>query len=104
MRTPSLELAQTGTEVEESTSTETRTRTAPPWNVIVHDDPITLMTYVTMVLQKTFGYSLTKAERLMMEVHTKGRSVVWTGERERAEHYTQKLQGHQLRTTCERLS
>jgi len=82
--------------VLEKEATETKTQLAPPWNVIVYNDPITLMVYVTMVLQKLFGYPYHKAYRLMMEVHTQGRAVVWTGAREQAEIYVQKLHSHQL--------
>ena len=78
-----------------------KTELAPPWNVIVHDDPITLMSYVTLALQKVFGYSLAKSNKMMMTVHNSGRAVVWTGERERAEIYVQKLQTWQLRATLE---
>jgi ATP-dependent Clp protease adaptor protein ClpS len=87
-----------------TTSTGTRVSTAAdlPWNVIVHDDPVNLMGYVTLVLRKVFGYGETKAARLMLEVHTKGRSVVWTGNRERAEHFVQQLQSHQLKTSLEK--
>lgn len=56
-----------------------------PWVVIVWNDPINLMSYVTLVLQKLFGYSKEKAETLMWDVHTKGRAVVSSGPRERAE-------------------
>jgi len=92
-------LASTSTEVEEQTVT--KGALSPPWHVIVHDDPITLMSYVTLALQKVFGYSLAKSNELMMSVHTSGRAVVWTGERERAEIYVQKLQTWQLRATLE---
>jgi ATP-dependent Clp protease adaptor protein ClpS len=81
---------------------ETETRTALPWNVIVHNDPISLMSYVTMVFQKLFGYSFPKAYALMMEVHTEGRSVVWSGSRERAEVYVTKLHAYHLQATMER--
>lgn len=73
----------------------------PPWNVIVHDDPVTLMTYVTKVFMQVFGYPQEQAQRLMLEVHHSGRSVVWTGARERAEVYCQKLLSHHLLTTLE---
>lgn len=82
---------------------ESETKLARPWNVIVHDDPISLMTYVTLTLQKVFGYAQDKAHRMMMEVHTQGRSVVWTGAREQAELYVFKLHGAQLRTTLEQV-
>lgn len=56
-----------------------------PWVVIVWNDPINLMSYVTFVLQRLFGYSLEKATALMLDVHHKGRAVVSSGPRERAE-------------------
>lgn len=86
---------------ETETETDTRTRVAPPWNVVVHDDPVTLMTYVTRIFMKVFGYPEAKARRLMMEVNNTGRSVVWTGGRERAETYVHTLQGYHLLTTLE---
>ncbi len=89
--------------VDTVVETVTETRTARPWNVIVHDDPVTLMSYVTHALMEIFGYAREKAHRLMMEVHTQGRAIVWTGGRERAEVYAQKLKGRHLRTTLERV-
>lgn len=73
-----------------------------PWNVIVHNDPVNLMSYVSYVIRKIFGYEEEKARRMMMEVHTKGRSLVWSGAREQAEHYVRELHGHQLLATMER--
>ena len=73
-----------------------------PWNVVVHNDPVNLMSYVTRVFQKVLGFAREQAERHMLEVHQKGRSVVWTGAREQAELYVQQLQSHLLLTTLER--
>ncbi len=56
-----------------------------PWVVIVWNDPINLMQYVTFVLQKLFGYNKDKATKLMLDVHQKGRAVVSEGPREKAE-------------------
>lgn len=89
-------MASSDSKTDIETETGTKTLRAKPWNVIVLNDPITLMSYVTMVLQKLFGYPKPKAERLMMEVHKKGRSIVWTGDRERAELYVQQLHGYHL--------
>lgn len=88
---------------ETTTITETRsdTSTQPPWNVIVHDDPVNLMGYVTFVLMRIFGYDESHATKLMLEVHRQGSSVVWSGELEKAEFYTQQLQIHQLKTSLE---
>src|SRR6266487_766252 len=75
-----------------------------PWQVVVHNDPVNLMTYVTMVFQRVFGYPREKAERHMLEVHQKGRSVLWSGVRERAELYVQQLHSHLLLATIEKVS
>ena len=83
------------------TETITETKLAPPWQLIVHNDPVTLMSYVTMVFQRLFGYSFQEAYRLMMEVHNEGRSIVWTGAREQAEIYLHKLHAAQLLATME---
>ncbi len=73
-----------------------------PWNVVVHNDPITTMSYVTMVFQRVFGYPRDKSERHMWEVHRQGRSILWSGLRERAELYVEQLHGYQLLSTLER--
>ena len=57
----------------------------PPYAVIVHDDPHNGMDFVTLLFCKVFGYEVAKAAKLMMEVHTTGRSIVWTGALEVAE-------------------
>lgn len=73
-----------------------------PWNVVVHNDPVNLMSYVTMVFQKVFGYPKEKAEMHMLEVHRKGRSILWSGMRERAELFVQQLHAYLLLATIER--
>jgi ATP-dependent Clp protease adaptor protein ClpS len=75
-----------------------------PWQVVVHNDPVNLMTYVTMVFQRVFGYPREKAERHMLEVHHKGRSILWSGLRERAELYVQQLHGYLLLATLEKIN
>src|SRR5476651_2698695 len=74
-----------------------------PWQVVVHNDPVNLMTYVTMVFQRVFGYPREKAERHMLEVHGNGRSILWSGVRERAELYVQQLHGYLLLATLEKV-
>ncbi len=73
-----------------------------PWSVVIHNDPVNLMSYVTHVIRKIFGYPEKEAQRLMLQVHEQGRSIVWTGARERAEHYVRELHGFQLLSTIER--
>jgi ATP-dependent Clp protease adaptor protein ClpS len=74
---------------------------ALPWNVIVHNDPVNLMSYVTMVFQRVLGFPRDKATKHMLEVHHKGRSLVYTGERERAEAIVEQLHGSLLLATLE---
>jgi ATP-dependent Clp protease adaptor protein ClpS len=85
---------------EEETSTEQSLDA--PWNVVVHNDPVNLMEYVTKVFMRLFGFSRPKAEIHMLEVHKKGRSIVWTGAREKAELYVQQLHTYLLLATLER--
>ncbi len=89
-------------DLDEITITETETDLDTPWNVIVYDDPVNLMNFVTLVIKRVFGYPQQKAESLMMEVHKAGKSVVWTGEREKAELYVQQLQSFQLLAAMKR--
>jgi ATP-dependent Clp protease adaptor protein ClpS len=72
-----------------------------PWVAIVWNDPINLMTYVSYVFQKLFGYSRTKADELMLDVHEKGRAAVSTGSREKVELDVFRLHEHGLWATME---
>jgi ATP-dependent Clp protease adaptor protein ClpS len=72
-----------------------------PWLVIVWNDPINLMSFVTFVFQQLFGYSKEKATKLMMDVHVKGRAVVSSGTRDRAELDVYRLHEHGLWATME---
>lgn len=74
---------------------------AVPWIVLVWNDPINLMSYVTFVLQKLFGYSREKATTLMLDVHHKGRAVVSSGTREKAELDVSRLHEHGLWATMQ---
>jgi ATP-dependent Clp protease adaptor protein ClpS len=72
------------------------------WLVIVWNDPINLMSYVTYVLQKLFGYPRAKAHRLMLQVHHQGKAIVSSGPREKAELDTSRLHAHGLWATMRR--
>jgi ATP-dependent Clp protease adaptor protein ClpS len=101
----SNEKAGTITTAEPTIEKETRSEEEldAPWHVVVHNDPVNLMSYVTMVFQRVFGYPREKAERHMLEVHHKGRSVLWSGMRERAELYVQQLHSYLLLATLEKV-
>ena len=75
--------------------------TQKPWIVIVWNDPINLMSYVSFVFQKLFGYSKEKANKLMLEVHNNGRAVVSKGTREKAEFDVSLLHKHGLWATLQ---
>lgn len=81
---------------------QTDTGADRPWIVLVWNDPINLMSYVTLVLQKLFGYSKEKATELMLDVHHKGRAVVSSGAREKAELDVFRLHEHGLWATMEK--
>jgi ATP-dependent Clp protease adaptor protein ClpS len=98
VRRPASAVANPVIEQESATEQEVDV----PWQVVVHNDPVNLMSYVTMVFQKVFGLSRENAEKHMLEVHEKGRSVLWSGVRERAELYVQQLHGYLLLATLER--
>ena len=72
-----------------------------PWVVIVWNDPINLMTYVTFVFRKLFGYSQAHAQELMLKVHYEGRAVVAGGTQERCEHDVTRLHAHGLWATMQ---
>ncbi|MDQ6873874.1 MAG: ATP-dependent Clp protease adapter ClpS [Actinomycetota bacterium] len=72
-----------------------------PWVTIVWNDPVNLMSYVTLVFQRLFGYSREKATALMLDVHHKGRAVVSAGGREQMEHDVARLHAAGLWATLQ---
>lgn len=85
----------------ETPSTVERPEQQKPWVTVVWDDPVNLMSYVTYVFQKLFGYDKPKATKLMLDVHQKGRAVVSSGTRERMEHDVARLHSHGLWATLQ---
>jgi ATP-dependent Clp protease adaptor protein ClpS len=73
-----------------------------PWLTIVWNDPINLMSYVTYVFQAVFGFGKEKAEKLMMDVHKKGRAVVASGAREEMERHVEVLHSYGLWATVKK--
>ena len=72
-----------------------------PWMVIVWNDPVNLMTYVTWVFQRLFGYSLQRATELMLDVHHRGKAVVAGGAREQCESHVARLHAYGLWATMQ---
>ena len=73
-----------------------------PWITLVWNDPVNLMSYVTYVFETYFGYPRTKAEKLMLDVHTKGKAVVAHGSLEEMERDTEAMHGFGLWATFEK--
>jgi ATP-dependent Clp protease adaptor protein ClpS len=91
-------------EVEPTQTPDEITFLAKPWVTLVWDDPVNLMSYVSYVFQKYFGYDKAKAEKLMLQVHEEGRSVVSTGTREEMERDVQAMHEYGLWATMEKAS
>jgi len=72
---------------------------AGPWQTVVWDDPVNLMSYVTHVFREYFGYSREHAHRLMLAVHNDGHAVVAEGAREQMELHTQAMHAYGLTAT-----
>ena len=85
-------------QVEEPVEDEAR-HDDRPWIVIVWNDPVNLMSYVTLVFRKLFGFSEAKATTLMLQVHRDGKAIVSSGTREKAEHDVARLHAHGLWAT-----
>src|ERR1041384_1696277 len=91
-----LPIGEAQVEGEEGAQTER------PWVDVVWNDPVNLMSYVTWVLQKLFGFSKEKAERLMLDVHHKGKAIVSSGPREKLESAPSRLRAYGLWATVEK--
>jgi len=75
-----------------------------PWQAVVWNDPVNLMSYVTYVFQKLFGYSRDQATKLMLDVHHKGRAIVSSGTKDKVEVDVKKLHAAGLWATMQRAS
>jgi ATP-dependent Clp protease adaptor protein ClpS len=90
-----------GTDTGLGSSTSTLQRQDSPWDVVLWNDPVSLISLVVRVLRKLFGYDKAKAERLTMQIHHEGRAVVWSGEKEKAASYAVALHGYALHATIQ---
>ncbi|WP_353807988.1 ATP-dependent Clp protease adapter ClpS [Agromyces sp. SYSU T00194] len=95
-------MAQTIERPDVREATDEASVTEPPWVTIVWDDPVNLMTYVSYVFRSYFGFPRQQAERLMLRVHTEGRAVVATGDRETMERHVAAMHGYGLQATLRR--
>ena len=91
------------TDVLEDLHLDVRLVLGKPWTLVVWDDPVNLMTYVTWVFTSYFGFPREKAERLMLQVHTEGRSAVASGTREEIERHVEAMHGYGLQATMQQV-
>ena len=89
------------THTSPETQSVTELRPEGVWRVVVLNDPVNLMSYVVLVFKKVFGFNEQVARKHMLEVHEQGRSVVWSGLREKAEAYVFTLQQWHLTAVLE---
>ncbi len=101
---PLLSAAPAAPVRERDAETEDRVRPDAPWDVLVWDDPVNLMSYVVFVFRRVFGFPEPVARKLMLEVHHQGRALVASEPREQAELYVQQLHGYGLHATMQRTS
>jgi ATP-dependent Clp protease adaptor protein ClpS len=87
------------TDVDERVARRTEAHTAGPWQTVVWNDPVNLMSYVTHVFREYFGYPADTATRLMLAVHHDGHAVVAEGPREQMELHTQAMHDYGLWAT-----
>ena len=92
MKMPKMAAPMASPELDEEISIEVASGENLPWMCIVWDDPVNLMSYVSYVFQTVLGYDKKRAQDLMMQVHTEGKAVVSTGERDKIEGDVKKLQ------------
>lgn len=91
-------------DLDEKTDEKVKKAFEKNWIVIVWNDPVNLMSFVTHVFMKVLAFTKEKATRHMLEVHHQGKSVVATETREKAELYHQQIQAHGLSVTIEQSS
>lgn len=74
-------------------------QSSAPWQTVVWDDPVNLMSYVVRVFRDYFGYSRERSTQLMLAVHNDGHAVVAEGAREQMELHATMLHDYGLWAT-----
>jgi len=78
---------------------ESLTTPESPWSVIIWDDPVNTMEYVSKVLQRQFGFSRERSEELMLKAHNEGKAAVWSGSKNEAEAHCVALHSWGIQST-----
>nr|WP_036319260.1 ATP-dependent Clp protease adapter ClpS [Microbacterium indicum] len=94
----SIAMPETGERVAEEAALDPQT----PWQTVVWDDPVNLMSYVVRVFREYFGFTQEKATERMLAVHNDGLAVVAEGAREQMELHAQAMHDYGLWATVRR--
>ena len=86
-------------DVDEEVGSRHQEQVVRPWQTVVWNDPVNLMSYVTHVFREYFGFDRAHAERLMLAVHHDGHAVVAEGAREQMELHAQAMHDYGLWAT-----
>ncbi len=89
----------TGTALEEDLRADLAAAADVPWQTVVWNDPVNLMSYVVYVFRQYFGYPPDRATELMLAVHHDGRAVVAEGAREQMELHARAMHDYGLWAT-----
>jgi ATP-dependent Clp protease adaptor protein ClpS len=81
--TDTITLPETTRRLEEEEQEDVKK--LPPYHVILHNDDDHTFEYVIEMLKKLFGHPEPKGYQMAYEVHTRGRVIVDTTSKERAE-------------------
>jgi len=93
----------TGTTTLEDVDVSERVDLDAPWCTTVWNDPVNLMSYVSYVFRRHFGFTREKADRLMLQVHYEGKAIVATGAREQMERHVAALHEYGLWATLDKV-
>jgi ATP-dependent Clp protease adaptor protein ClpS len=94
-------------QIEVAPDVDAETQLDPPTRVLLHNDDVTTMEFVVMVLRSVFELAWLDAERVMLEAHFKGYALVGVYPLEEAKykvgqaHALARAEGFPLRLTIE---
>ena len=90
-------MAETVTPPRERARRGSGTGLGDPWHVVVLNDNHNTFQGVALALSQVLpGTSYERGMALADRIHNTGRAIVWSGHRERAEHYRAELESRGL--------
>jgi ATP-dependent Clp protease adaptor protein ClpS len=83
--TPELETMPVAKPAQRKQAAAAKPKKQPPYAVVVFNDNEHSFEFVVETFSKVFGYAREKIFALVLQIHTDGRGIVWSGTREVAE-------------------